>query len=30
MNPITEKLVKIIKGSCSVCGRIKSQILLNK
>ena len=25
-NPQTEKLVKIIKGSCSICGRDKSQI----
>ena len=26
VNPRTKKLVKIIKGSCSICGRIKSQI----
>ena len=26
-NPKTEKLVKIIKGSCSPCGRNKNQIL---
>ena len=26
VNPRTEKLVKIIKGSCSICGRNKSQI----
>ena len=26
VNPKTEKLVKIIKGNCSICGRIKSQI----
>ena len=25
-NPRTKKLVKIIKGTCSVCGRKKSQI----
>ena len=25
-NPKTKKLVKVIKGSCSVCGRNKSQI----
>ena len=25
-NPKTEKLVKIIKGKCSICGRNKSQI----
>ena len=25
-NPKTQKLVKIIKGSCSICGRNKSQI----
>ena len=25
-NPKTEKLVKIIKGSCGICGRNKSQI----
>ena len=26
VNPRTKKLVKIIKGSCSICGRNKSQI----
>ena len=26
MNPRAEKLVKIIKGTCSLCGRNKSQI----
>ena len=26
VNPRTKKLVKIIKGTCSVCGRNKSQI----
>ena len=26
MNPKTKKLVKIIKGACSICGRNKSQI----
>ena len=26
MNPRTKKLVKIIKGTCSICGRNKSQI----
>ena len=25
VNPITKKLVKIIKGKCSICGRNKSQ-----
>ena len=25
INPKTKKLVKIIKGSCSICGRNKSQ-----
>ena len=25
VNPRTKKLVKIIKGTCSVCGRNKSQ-----
>ena len=25
MNPRTKKLVKNIKGSCSICGRNKSQ-----
>ena len=26
VNPGTKKLVKIIKGQCDICGRIKSQI----
>ena len=26
VNPRTKKLVKIMKGKCSVCGRNKSQI----
>ena len=26
VNPRTRKLVKIIKGTCSICGRNKSQI----
>ena len=26
INPKTKKLVKIIKGTCSICGRNKSQI----
>ena len=26
VNPKTEKLVKIIKGNCSICRRNKSQI----
>ena len=26
VNPKTKKLVKIIKGTCSVCGQNKSQI----
>ena len=26
VNPKTKKLVKIIKGKCSICGRNKSQI----
>ena len=26
VNPMTQKLVKIIKGTCSFCGRNKSQI----
>ena len=26
VNPKTKKLIKIIKGSCSICGRKKSQI----
>ena len=25
VNPKTKKLVKIIKGTCSICGRAKSQ-----
>ena len=25
-NPMTKKLVKIIQGKCTICGRIKSQI----
>ena len=25
-NPKTKKLVKILKGTCSICGRNKSQI----
>ena len=25
VNPRTKKLVKIIKGTCSICGRNKSQ-----
>ena len=25
-NPKTKKLIKIIKGTCSICGRNKSQI----
>ena len=25
-NPKTKKLVKIIKGTCSICGRSKSQM----
>ena len=27
VNPRTKKLVKVIKGTCIICGRIKSQIL---
>ena len=27
INPKTEKFVKIIKGTCSICNRNKSQIL---
>ena len=27
ISPKTKKLVKIIKGKCSICGRNKSQIL---
>ena len=26
VNPRTKKLIKIIKGSCSICGRNKQQI----
>ena len=26
VNPRTKKLVKIIKGTCNICGRAKSQI----
>ena len=26
INPRTQKLVKIIKGTCSICGRKESQI----
>ena len=26
VNPKTEKVVKVIKGSCSICGRNKSRI----
>ena len=26
VNPRTKKRVKIIKGTCNICGRIKSQI----
>ena len=26
VNPKTEELVKIIKGTCTICGRKKSQI----
>ena len=26
VNPKTKKLVKIIKGTCSICGRAQSQI----
>ena len=29
VNPRTKKLVKIIKGTCSICGRNKSQIFTN-
>ena len=29
-NPKTRKLVKIIKGRCSICNRNKSQVLLSK
>ena len=30
VNCRTKKVVKIIKGNCSVCGRKKSQFLLSK
>ena len=30
VNPRTKKLVKVIKGTCSVCGRNKSKFLLSK
>ena len=26
VNPRTKKLVKVIKGTCNICGRNKSQI----
>ena len=26
VNPRTKKLVKVIKGTCNICGRAKSQI----
>ena len=26
VNPKTKKLLKIIKGTCNICGRAKSQI----
>ena len=29
VNPRNKKLVKIIKGTCSICGRNKSQIFTN-
>ena len=29
-NPKAKKLVKIIKGTCSICGRNKSQTFTNK
>ena len=29
VNPRTKKLVKIIKGTCSICGRNESQIFSN-
>ena len=28
-NPKTKKLVKIIEGTCGICGRNKSQIFFN-
>ena len=30
VNPRSKKLVKVIKGTCSICGKNKSQILLSK
>ena len=30
INPKTKKVVKIIKGTCSICNRNKSQILTLK
>ena len=30
VNPRTKKLVKVIKGTCSICDRNKSQIFLSK
>ena len=29
VNPRSKKLVKVIKGTCSICGRNKSQIFPN-
>ena len=29
-NPKTKKLVKVIKGKCTICGRDKPQFLLSK
>ena len=29
LNPKTKKLVEIIKGKCSICGRNKPQIFTN-
>ena len=26
VNPRTKKLVKVIKGTCNICGTVKSQI----
>ena len=26
VNPRNKKLVKVIKGTCNICGRVKSQI----
>ena len=28
VNPKTKKLVKVIKGTCSICGRHKGQIFI--